>query len=195
VTDRPEQWPHLDDILAAFTPADAAEQQFKVRMSALLTLEPRALWRDAFSPGHFTGSALVTSPGRDQVLLMRHKYIGRWMQFGGHADGEADLSKVALREASEESGLPEHKFAVLGDVFDLDIHPIAANPEKDEPAHEHFDMRYLLELDDALPLPPNPEGLMLRWVGVDEAASLVAGEHGLRRMLAKLRNGQRLTQL
>jgi hypothetical protein len=113
VTDRPEQWPHLDDILAAYTPADAAEQQFKVRISALLTLEPRALWRDAFSPGHFTGSALVTSPGRDQVLLMRHKYIGRWMQFGGHADGEADLSKVALREASEESGLPEHKFAVL----------------------------------------------------------------------------------
>jgi hypothetical protein len=31
-----------------------------------------------------------------------------WMQFGGHADGEPDLSKIALREASEESGLPEH---------------------------------------------------------------------------------------
>jgi 8-oxo-dGTP pyrophosphatase MutT (NUDIX family) len=109
--------------------------------------------------------------------------------------GDPDLSKVALREASEEGGFRQQRLSVLGGLFDIDIHPLPANPKKNEPAHEHFDLRYLLELDDALPLPPNPEGLTLRWMGVDEAASLVAGEHGLLRMLAKLRNGQRLTQL
>jgi hypothetical protein len=135
-----------------------AHARRKARMRALFALEPCALWRDAFSPGHFTGSALVTNARGDKVLLMRHKYIGRWMQFGSHADGDPDLSKVALREASEESGFRQHKCSVLGGLFDIDIHPIPANPKKNEPAHEHFDLRYLLELDDALPLPLNPEG-------------------------------------
>jgi hypothetical protein len=89
--------------------------------------------------------------------------------------GTPTSQKVALREASEESGFRQHRCSVLGGLFDIDIHPIPANPKKNEPAHEHFDLRYLLELDDALPLPLNPEGLTLRWMGVDEAASLVAG--------------------
>jgi 8-oxo-dGTP pyrophosphatase MutT (NUDIX family) len=176
----------IHNLLAAYAPADAAERRFKARMLALLADEPRALWRDVFSPGHFTGSALVTSHRRDKVLLMKHKFIGRWMQFGGHADGVPDLPNVALREASEESGFPEESFTLCGGVFDIDIHPIPANPGKDEPAHEHFDVRVLLLLDDALPLPSNPEGLTLRWLPLDQAAALVAGEQGLLRMLAKL---------
>jgi 8-oxo-dGTP pyrophosphatase MutT (NUDIX family) len=174
------------DLLTAYAPTDAAERRFKARMLSLLADEPRALWRDAFSPGHFTGSALVTSRRRDKVLLMKHRFIGRWMQFGGHADGVPDLSHVALREASEESGLQEDSFAVCSGVFDIDIHPIPANPEKDEPAHEHFDVRILLQLDDSLALPPNPEGLTLCWLPLDQAATLTAGEQGLLRMFAKL---------
>lgn len=176
----------IHNLLAAYTPVDALEQLFKARMLALLAGEPRALWRDAFSPGHFTGSALVTSRRRDKVLLMRHRFIGRWMQFGGHADGVPDLADVALREASEESGFPKDSFTLSGGVFDIDIHPIPANPAKGEPAHEHFDVRVLLQLDDAIPLPPNPEGLTLRWLPLDQAADLVDGERGLLRMLAKL---------
>jgi 8-oxo-dGTP pyrophosphatase MutT (NUDIX family) len=176
----------IDNHLAAYAPADAAEQRFKARMLWLLADEPRAFWRDVFTPGHFTGSALVTNCRCDKVLLMQHKYIGRWMQFGGHADGVSDLSKVALREASEESGFSDDRFTLSGRVFDIDIHPIPANPQKNEPAHEHFDVRYLLTVDENLALPPNPEGLTLRWLPLDEAAALVAKERGLLRMLAKL---------
>jgi 8-oxo-dGTP pyrophosphatase MutT (NUDIX family) len=176
----------IHSLLAAYAPRDAAERRFKARMLALLADEPRALWRDVFSPGHFTGSALVTSQRRDKVLLMKHKFIGRWMQFGGHADGASNVASVALREASEESGFREDSFTLCGDVFDIDVHPIPANPAKDEPAHEHFDVRILLQLDDSLPLPPNPEGLTLCWLPLDQAATLVAGEQGLLRMLGKL---------
>jgi 8-oxo-dGTP pyrophosphatase MutT (NUDIX family) len=172
--------------LADYAPADGAEQGFKARMLALLADEPRAFWRDTFSPGHFTGSALVTSPGCDQVLLTRHKTLGRWMQFGGHADGQPDLAGVALREAAEESGFREDSFALCDGIFDIDIHGIPASPKRNEPAHEHFDVRYLLELDPTLPLPPNPEGLTLRWLTLDAAATFVAGEQGLLRMLGKL---------
>jgi 8-oxo-dGTP pyrophosphatase MutT (NUDIX family) len=175
--------------LADYAPADVAEQGFKMRMLTLLTDDPRAFWRDAFSPGHFTGSALVTSPYRDQVLLMRHKSLGRWMQFGGHADGQPDLGAVALREAAEESGFREGCFTRCGGIFDIDIHGIPASPKRNEPAHEHFDVRYLLLLDPSLPLPPNPEGLTLRWLTLEAAATFVAGEQGLLRMLGKLERG------
>jgi 8-oxo-dGTP pyrophosphatase MutT (NUDIX family) len=179
----------LHDALAAYTPSAPDEQSFKAAMVALLAGEPRALWRDAFSPGHFTGSALVCSRGRGKVLLMRHQHLHRWMQFGGHADGEPDLARVALREASEESGFAERAFTPRPGILDVDIHPIPANPRKGEPAHRHFDVRYLLDLDDGLPLPPNPEGLALRWLSLDEAAALTAGETGLVRMLEKLKGG------
>jgi 8-oxo-dGTP pyrophosphatase MutT (NUDIX family) len=176
----------MQRLLTDYAPSDSAEQCFKARMLALLADEPRAFWRDAFSPGHFTGSALVTSRDRAKVLLTKHAFIGRWMQFGGHAGGVTDLARVALREASEESGLAENRFTLCGGILDIDIHAIPTNPRKNEPAHEHFDVRYLLELDDALPLPPNPEGLPLRWLSLDEAAVCVEGERGLLRMLAKL---------
>jgi 8-oxo-dGTP pyrophosphatase MutT (NUDIX family) len=179
----------INNPLADYLPADDAEQRFKARMLALLADEPRAFWRDAFGPGHFTGSALVTSHRRDKVLLMQHKLIGRWMQFGGHADGVPDLARVALREAAEESGFPESRFIPCGGILDIDIHAIPANPKRNEPPHEHFDVRYLFELDEALPLPPNPEGLILRWLPLREAVHLVAGEQGMLRMLAKLASG------
>ncbi len=176
----------VHDLLAVYAPADPDERRFKVRMLALLANAPRAFWRDTFKPGHFTGSGLVTSRQHDKVLLMRHKLIGRWMQFGGHADGETDLAEVALREASEESGFAPDRFTLRGGILDIDIHPIPPNAGKGEPAHEHFDVRFLLELDDALPLPPNPEGLALRWLPVAHASAATAGDPGLVRMLSKL---------
>lgn len=176
----------LAAALSAYTPSAPIEQAFKAAMGTLLMQEPRALWRDAFSPGHFTGSAMVTNRRRDKVLLMQHKFLRRWMLFGGHADGEPDLSEVALREAAEESGFHEGAFTLHRAIFDIDVHPIPANPKRNEPAHEHFDVRYLLEIDDALPRPPNPEGLTLCWLTLPEAAALVAGERGLLRMLDKV---------
>src|ERR1700677_1858721 len=56
-------------------------------------------------PGHLTGSAWVVSADRGRTLLTRHRKLGKWLQLGGHADGDGDLLAVALREAREESGL------------------------------------------------------------------------------------------
>jgi len=84
--------------------------------------------------GHVTGSALVVTPSLDRVLLMLHGKLGRWLQLGGHADGDPRVEQVALKEAEEESGLSDLGFLpyerLLGTAvssplpFDLDVHAI-----------------------------------------------------------------------
>ena len=72
-------------------------------------------------PGHLTGSAWVVTPDRSRTLLTHHLKLDKWLQLGGHADGDGDLLAVALREAREESGLTRIR-ALSADVFDLDRH-------------------------------------------------------------------------
>ena len=114
-------------------------------------------------PGHVTGSAWVVNPRRDRVLLLHHRKHDQWFQPGGHADGDADILRVSLREASEETGLdPSHIRLVDEALFDVDIHSIPASASG--PAHEHIDIRFLVEADDDLPIPGNDESHQVLWV-------------------------------
>jgi len=94
--------------------------------------------------GHFTGSAWIISPDKSDIFMTHHKKLGKWIQLGGHADGESDLLKVALREATEESGIQQFK-VLSKKIFDLDIHEI---PQiNSELRHLHYDVRFLIEAD------------------------------------------------
>ena len=93
--------------------------------------------------GHMTGSAWLLSPAGDKALLTLHHNLQRWMQTGGHADGDPDTLRVALKEAEEESGITGI-VPISGEIFDIDIHLIPARPAKGEPAHFHYDVRYML---------------------------------------------------
>lgn len=128
-------------------------------------------------PGHFTGSAWVVDAGRRRTLLTHHRKLDKWLQLGGHADGDGDLLAVALREAQEESGLKAVQ-AVTTEIFDLDRHLIPAR--KDEPAHWHYDVRFLFEADAAEPLVVTSESKDLAWVDLAEVARLNPEESMLR---------------
>ena len=91
--------------------------------------------------GHVTGSAWVVDMAGDRVLLAHHRKLGRWLQPGGHSDGDLDTRAVALREAREESGLLAR--ALNDAIFDIDVHGIPARGR--EPAHLHFDVRFLVQ--------------------------------------------------
>lgn len=113
---------------------------------------------------HVTGSGFVVSPCRGFTLLMHHAKLGRWLQPGGHCDGDADVAGVAAREVFEETGLRARLLSP--GLFDIDIHRIPARG--DAPAHFHYDLRFLFEADPANRLLGNEESHDLRWVALDE---------------------------
>jgi 8-oxo-dGTP pyrophosphatase MutT (NUDIX family) len=115
-----------------------------------------------------TGSAWIVDPARSRVLLVHHRKLGRWLQPGGHADGDPDLARVATREAREETGLAGLRLVGAG-VFDVDVHEIPAQP--DAPAHLHYDVRFLMENNSTAQPVANEESLALRWWPLRKIAS------------------------
>jgi len=115
--------------------------------------------------GHVTGSAWIVSPDGGAVLLTHHRKLDRWLQLGGHADGDPDVFAVALREAREESGL-EAFDVPQGDAgrrpLDVDVHVIPARGR--EPAHLHHDVRFLLIAAPGQRIAASDESHDLRWI-------------------------------
>jgi len=142
---------------------DATEGKHVEHSIELLVNSPQDWWRRTRAGGHATASAWVTDAGRQQVLLLHHAKIGRWLQPGGHID-ENDLSpaEAALREAREESGLAGLAL-VDGRLFDVDVHSIPARGQ--EAAHLHYDMRYRVIATDRQVRLSN-ESLGFRWINV-----------------------------
>lgn len=131
--------------------------------------------------GHVTGSAWIVNADGTQVLLTHHRKLDRWLQLGGHADGDPDVFAVAMKEAREESGLSD--FEPVGDgIFDLDIHPIPAR--KSDPEHLHYDVRYLLRATGATDYVVSDESHDLRWVPLEEVTTLTT-EDSMTRMVRK----------
>ena len=150
------------------------------RFAAFLRSAPTVFER-AHAAGHFTGSAWLVSADGERVLLTHHRKLGRWLQLGGHADGDADLAQVALREAEEESGLAQ--LEVEAAPFDIDCHWI---PERGhEPGHFHYDVRYVVRATGSEDFVVSEESLALAWKPIGDIAADPASDASLRRMAGK----------
>lgn len=132
-------------------------------------------------PGHLTGSAWILSPDRTRTLLTHHLKLDKWLQLGGHADGDGDLLAVARREAQEESGLGRLR-VMSPEIFDLDRHWIPAR--KTDPGHYHFDLRFIIEADPAEAIAISSESKDLAWVDIQKVNALNP-EESMARMVRK----------
>lgn len=128
--------------------------------------------------GHLTGSAWLVSSDGVRILLTHHRKLNRWLQLGGHADGDSDLANVALREAEEESGLTD--LSVESEIFDLDRHWI---PERgNEPGHWHYDIRFVVRANGSEAFAVSDESHALAWREIGAIADDNEADESLQRM-------------
>ena len=164
--------------LESLDPVDDQQSEVRGTMLAFAHAHPDALHRSCIE-GHFTASALVVEEGSDRFIILFHAKLQKWLQPGGHVDGDANLAANALREASEETGM--EGLRVLMPAIDLDIHEV--RPPQEQP-HLHLDVRFVV-LAPAGSVPVgNHESESLRWVTLDDLPGLGA-DNGLRRLASR----------
>lgn len=165
---------HLEEYLRCWPDEGGVVGQFRQ-----LLADPADPFVRERREGHLTGSAWLVSADGRRTLLTHHRKLGRWLQLGGHADGDTDMAAVALKEAEEESGLSG--LSVEGGIFDLDRHWI---PErKDVPGHWHYDVRYVVRATGSEDYAVSEESLALAW---REIAPIADGpDESLARMARK----------
>jgi 8-oxo-dGTP pyrophosphatase MutT (NUDIX family) len=162
----------LEDLLSAYRERYPDESPVVNLFTAFLREHPDAFDRSC-RIGHFTGSAWIVDAAGERVLLTHHKKLDRWLQPGGHADGETDLPAVALREAEEETGLRDLRLADPA-IFDLDRHTIPAR--KSEPEHFHYDVRFHFRCEGDGRYTVSDESHDLAWVPRSELRQWGVGE-------------------
>ena len=151
----------LLEELRSYQTSYSEEKEFVISFLDLLKSN------DAFQryhlPGHITGSSWIVNSDKTKVLLVHHAKLNRWLQPGGHADGDENVLRVALREAEEETGIT--RWTVLSEqIFDLDIHIIPKRKDFEE--HLHFDIRFLIRADEVEPLVVSEESHDVKWVSL-----------------------------
>ncbi len=146
------------------------------------------LFNRANNSAHFTASAWVVSPDRQQVLMAYHNLYDSWAWLGGHADGEVDLLKVAIKEVQEESGLNNVK-PVLQDIYSLEILTVDGHEKKGKyiSSHLHMNVTYLIEADPQDEVRNKPdENSKVGWFKLEEAISKSTEEWFKSRIYTKL---------
>ena len=147
---------------------------------ALLAEGGEAFRRERLA-GHFTASAWVVAADGARTLLTHHRKLGLWLQPGGHADGDTELPRAALKEAEEETGLPGLR--IESGIFDLDRHWIPEH--KGVPAHWHYDVRYVVRAGADEAFVVSEESHALAWREIAELAREEAADASVRRMAQK----------
>jgi len=157
------------------------EASFIPRFKSLLTNFTNCYHRSLLS-GHITASAWIVNDTGTSTLLIHHKKLDRWLQPGGHADGDENVLLVAAKEAEEETGLKLLKLH-NNRIFDLDIHLIPKH--KGINAHFHYDVRFLFIADQQEYYTINHESNEIAWIPFESIGVLVGNNQSIQRMVLK----------
>ncbi|HNP18738.1 MAG TPA: NUDIX hydrolase [Fulvivirga sp.] len=171
----------LIDKLKNYSPESEIEKRFRASFLTFIN-ENTDCFERSLAKGHITGSSWILNESGDKALLTHHNKLNKWLQLGGHADGETDIVKVAKTEALEESGL-KHIELLSEAIFDIDIHTIPAKNEVAE--HLHYDVRFLFKADEKDALIVSSESKDLAWVPLSELHTITDQNDSIARMVNK----------
>jgi 8-oxo-dGTP pyrophosphatase MutT (NUDIX family) len=160
-----------DALLAGYRPRGEPETREVERVRALLATAADPWLRSL--PLHLTASALVVHPGSGRILLRWHQRQQAWLQVGGHGDpGESDPLAIALREAREETGLTDLTPWPDGQLRHVAV--VAVPAGRDEPPHEHADLRFVFATESPGAIQAENPDAPLRWLSPHEAHQATA---------------------
>ena len=168
-------------------PFNGQEEADKVLILHCLRTLPDVFTRDS-RLAHMTASGWVVNPERDKVLMVYHNLYDSWSWMGGHADGDQDLLRVALREVREESGIKRVR-PLLEDIFSLEVLTVDGHEKRGVyvPSHLHLNVTYLLEAEEDQELIIKPdENSSVSWFGLEEAIESSSEEWFRKRIYPKL---------
>ncbi len=114
-------------------------------------------------PVHVTASGVVVGPRG--VILLKHRRLHRWMQPGGHIEPGETPEEAAVRECTEETGLPVTHPSDGPVLIHVDVHEASKG-------HTHLDVRFLILAPDEDPDPPEGESQEIRWFNWDDAEAI-----------------------
>lgn len=164
---------NLKNQISKYVPYNEQEENDKKIMLKSLDIFDDTLTRKN-EICHFTASNWIVNKDRTKVLMIHHNIYKSWSWVGGHADGDEDLLHVALKEASEETGLKN--FKVLSDgIFSLEILTVDSHIKRGKfvSSHLHFDCCYLIEADENEPLQiKEDENSGVKWIDIDKAIEM-----------------------
>jgi 8-oxo-dGTP pyrophosphatase MutT (NUDIX family) len=159
-------------------PPDRPQEEARRRYVAHLEDNPDGLGRSCF-PDHVTASTLILSADGEQVLLTLHRKAGAWFQAGGHCEEtDTTLAGAALREATEESGVPD--LDLDPQPVQLDVHPVRFCDPRG--IVHHLDVRFLAVAPAGAVHAVSEESLDVRWWAWDDLPTDDAGMHELVRL-------------
>ena len=165
--------------------AASAEEEASLERLRRFVAGPSDPFARSNPEGHVTGSAIVARPDGSAFLVVYHRQLGRWLQGGHTEESDASVFDTAMREVREETGIAELSAPLGRRMLDVDVHPIPAHGR--DPAHSHFDVRFLLTTErDVNRLAAEDPLRPMRWRSLEEA--LAEGVDGsLARSLRKAR--------
>ena len=160
----------LTEQIKNYIPFNEQEERDKVLILQWLKKNENAFSRKN-TVAHMTASAWIVNKDRTKVLMVYHNIYNSWSWLGGHADGEKDLLKVAVREVKEEAGI-QNVHPVSEEIFSLESLTVDGHVKNGSyiSSHLHFNVTYLLEADseESVSIKPD-ENSGVSWFTPEEA--------------------------